>query len=57
MNAITIENLTKKYENTVAVDNLNLTIKQGELFALLGGNGAGKTTTINVVLFNKTYKR
>ena len=43
MNAITIENLTKKYENTVAVDNLNLTIKQGELFALLGGNGAGKT--------------
>ena len=49
MNAITIENLTKKYENTVAVDNLNLTIKQGELFALLGGNGAGKTTTIKML--------
>lgn len=49
MNAITIENLTKKYENTVAVDNLNLSIKQGELFALLGGNGAGKTTTIKML--------
>ena len=49
MNAITIENLTKKYENTVAVDNLNLSIKQGELFALLGGNGAGKTTTIKIL--------
>ena len=41
MNAITIENLTKKYENTVAVENLNLSIKQGELVAILGGNGAG----------------
>jgi len=49
MNAITVENLTKKYGNTVAVDNLNLTIKQGELFALLGGNGAGKTTTIKML--------
>ena len=49
MNAITIENLTKKYENTVAVDNLNLTVEQGELFALLGVNGAGKTTTIKVL--------
>ena len=49
MNAITIENLTKKYENTVAVDNLNLSIKQGELFALLGGNGAGKTTFLESV--------
>lgn len=49
MNAITIENLTKKYKNTVAVDNLNLSIKQGELFALLGGNSAGKTTTIKML--------
>ena len=49
MNAITIENLTKKYENTVAVDNLNLSIKQRELFALLGGDGAGKTTTIKML--------
>lgn len=47
--AIKIEDLTKKYEDTVAVDNLCLEIKQGELFGLLGPNGAGKTTTINII--------
>ena len=45
MNAIVTEQLTKRYSQMTAVDNLNLTIKQGELFALLGVNGAGKTTT------------
>ena len=49
MNAIKIENLTKKYKDTVAVDNLSLEIKQGELFSLLGINGAGKTTTIKML--------
>ena len=49
MNAIKIENLTKKYKDTVAVDNLSLEIKQGELFSLLGVNGAGKTTTIKML--------
>ena len=43
MNAIIIKELTKKYGKIVAVNNLNLTIEQGELFALLGVNGAGKT--------------
>ncbi len=47
--AIVIENLTKRYKDTVAVDGLNLTVKQGELFALLGVNGAGKTTTIKML--------
>ncbi len=46
MHAIKIENLTKKYKDVVAVNNLNLTIEEGTLFALLGINGAGKTTTI-----------
>ncbi|MBR5192432.1 MAG: ABC transporter ATP-binding protein [Clostridia bacterium] len=46
MQAIKIENLTKKYKDVVAVNNLNLTIEEGTLFALLGINGAGKTTTI-----------
>jgi len=44
------ENLTKKYGNQTALNALNLTIKKGEIFALLGQNGAGKTTTINLFL-------
>ena len=49
MNAITIKALTKRYENLKAVNNFNLTIEQGELFALLGVNGAGKTTMIKML--------
>jgi ABC-2 type transport system ATP-binding protein len=49
MSAITITNLSKKYGGFTAVDNLNLTIEQGELFAILGVNGAGKTTTIKML--------
>ncbi|MHA2387014.1 MAG: ABC transporter ATP-binding protein [Candidatus Thorarchaeota archaeon] len=47
--AIRIENLTKKFEEVTAVDNLSLKIGWGELFGLLGPNGAGKTTVINVL--------
>ena len=42
-------NLTKKFGELVAVDNLNLKIKEGEIFGLLGPNGAGKTTTISML--------
>jgi ABC-2 type transport system ATP-binding protein len=49
MEAIKTLNLVKKYKDTVAVDNLNLTVHQGELFSLLGVNGAGKTTTIKML--------
>lgn len=49
MDAIKIINLTKKYKDTVAVDNLSLTVNEGELFSLLGVNGAGKTTTIKML--------
>lgn len=41
--------LTKKFKNKVAVNKLNLNIKKGELFSLLGTNGAGKTTTIKML--------
>ncbi len=43
---ITFENVTKKYDNKIALDNLNLTINSGEIFGLIGHNGAGKSTTI-----------
>lgn len=49
MNAIKTINLTKKYKDKIAVNNLNLEIKDGELFSLLGVNGAGKTTTIKML--------
>ena len=49
MDAIRIENLTKKYKDVTAVDGLSLTIFEGELFSLLGINGAGKTTTIKML--------
>src|SRR5919109_346310 len=42
--------LTKRYDNHTALDQLNLTIDRGEIFCLLGANGAGKTTTINLFL-------
>lgn len=47
--AIETKNLTKDYKDVRAVDSLNLTIYQGELFSLLGVNGAGKTTTIKML--------
>ncbi len=48
-NAIEIRKLTKDYKDIRAVDNLDLEIHEGELFALLGVNGAGKTTTIKML--------
>jgi len=47
--AIETENLTKKFGDFFAVDNLSLTIEKGEIFGLLGPNGAGKTTTIKML--------
>ena len=49
MNAIQTQKLTKRYGEKTAVDALDLTVKQGELFALLGVNGAGKTTTVKML--------
>ena len=49
MTAIQINHLTKRYKDVLAVDDLTLSIAQGELFSLLGVNGAGKTTTIKML--------
>ncbi len=49
MNAIETLHLTKRYGNLCALDDLNLSVLQGELFGLLGVNGAGKTTAIKLL--------
>ncbi|MBS3055757.1 MAG: ATP-binding cassette domain-containing protein, partial [Candidatus Aenigmarchaeota archaeon] len=46
MYVIETRDLTKKFKNLVAVDNLNLQVSEGAIFGLLGPNGAGKTTTL-----------
>lgn len=53
--AVKVENLVKRYKELVAVDHLNLEIRQGEIFGLLGPNGSGKTTTINCILSLLSY--
>lgn len=49
MNVLEIRNLTKKFGDFVAVDNMNLSVREGEIFGFLGANGAGKSTTINMI--------
>ena len=49
-------NITKKYGNQMAVNNVNMTIKKGEIYGFIGQNGAGKTTLIRLItgLIHKT---
>lgn len=49
MNVLEIRGLTKKFGNFIAVDNMSLTIREGEIFGFLGANGAGKSTTIHMI--------
>ncbi len=49
MNTLEIKNLTKKFGDFIAVDNMSLSIKEGEIFGFLGSNGAGKSITINMI--------
>ncbi|HET6343785.1 MAG TPA: ATP-binding cassette domain-containing protein, partial [Myxococcota bacterium] len=46
---IELRNISKRFGDTVAVDDVSLTVRQGELLALLGGSGSGKTTTLKMV--------
>lgn len=54
---IKIENLVKRYGDLVALDHLNLEIKKGEIFGLLGPNGCGKTTAISCLLALLRYDK
>ena len=47
---LVIDQVTKRYQDFVAVDNLSFTIEKGEIFGLIGQNGAGKTTTFRMIL-------
>ena len=46
---IDVKNLTKRYRNHIAVDNVDLEVQEGEIFGILGPNGAGKTTTLEMI--------
>ncbi|SEW27874.1 ABC transporter ATP-binding protein [Natrinema salifodinae] len=50
MAAITVDDLTKSYGQTLALEDLSFRVREGEVFGFLGPNGAGKSTTINVIL-------
>lgn len=54
-NVIEVKNLTKRYGDYTAVDNLSFQVKPGSVFGLLGANGAGKSTTIECVLGTKKF--
>ncbi|OGS19922.1 MAG: ABC transporter ATP-binding protein [Elusimicrobia bacterium RIFOXYA2_FULL_39_19] len=49
MNAITVTNLTRKFGKFIAVNGINFTVEQGEIFGFLGPNGSGKSTTIRML--------
>jgi ABC-2 type transport system ATP-binding protein len=49
LRAIEVQNLTKKFGNFTAVDDISFNVEEGEIFGLLGPNGAGKTTTISIL--------
>lgn len=49
MNVLEVKQLTKKFGDFIAVDNITMSVKEGEIFGFLGANGAGKSTAINMI--------
>ncbi|MBU5331981.1 ABC transporter ATP-binding protein [Anaerocolumna aminovalerica] len=54
---VDVKNLVKRYDKLVALDHLNLSVEEGEIFGLLGPNGSGKTTAINCILSLLKYDK
>lgn len=54
---IRVKNLVKRYDDLIALDHLNIEVKEGEIFGLLGPNGSGKTTAINCILSLLKYDK
>ncbi|RLG50785.1 MAG: hypothetical protein DRO00_08205 [Thermoproteota archaeon] len=50
MNAVVVEKVTKKYGDVTALDDVSLSVREGEIFGLLGPNGAGKTTLMEIIV-------
>jgi len=55
--AVEVEKLVKRYKELVALDHFDMTIREGEIFGLLGPNGSGKTTTVNCILSLLKYDK
>ena len=49
MDAITITDVTKRFGSFLAIDNLDMSIREGEFFSMLGPSGSGKTTTLRLI--------
>lgn len=54
---VEVKDLVKRYKELVALDHFQLSIKEGEIFGLLGPNGSGKTTTIHCILGLLSYDK
>ena len=54
---VKVDNLVKRYGELLAVDHLNLQVKEGEIYGLLGPNGSGKSTTINCIISLLAYDK
>ena len=54
---VNVKNLVKRYGDLIALDHLSFSVKEGEIFGLLGPNGSGKTTAINCILSLLKYDR
>jgi ABC-2 type transport system ATP-binding protein len=50
MSVLQIKNISKRYGNIIAVNNLELTVNKGDVYGILGPNGSGKTTTLSIIL-------